>query len=142
MVKNFLKVLWWRFLVPRSERLLVSSATLLCKTQNISTLSMLVWYNTNIFFLRGFSLRYTYTACLICSVHQSRFYMFVGITFSFWSFIVSCCSLILLLPNVVSSEGLFRWKYFQICLVLGQFLCKYFLYCSGSACSDSPKSSG
>ena len=35
MVKTFLKVLWWQFLVPRSKHLLVSSATLLCKIQNI-----------------------------------------------------------------------------------------------------------
>ena len=49
-IKTFLKTLWWRFLVPRSEHLRVSSATLSCKTQNILTLSMLVHicYNTNI----------------------------------------------------------------------------------------------
>ena len=49
-IKTFLKTLWWRFLVPRSEHLLVSSATLSCKTQDILTLSMLVHicYNTNI----------------------------------------------------------------------------------------------
>ena len=41
MVKTFLKILWWQFLVSRSEYLLVSSATLSCKTQNILTLSML-----------------------------------------------------------------------------------------------------
>ena len=35
MVKTFLKILWWQFLVPRSKHLLVSSATLLCKIQNI-----------------------------------------------------------------------------------------------------------
>ena len=35
--------------------------------------------------------------------------MFLSITSSFWSFIVPRCSLILLLPNVVSSEGLFRY---------------------------------
>ena len=46
MVKTFLKILWWRFLVPHSEHLLVSSATLSCITQNILTLSMLVYYNT------------------------------------------------------------------------------------------------
>ena len=34
-VKTLLKIIWRRFLVLRSERLLVSSATLLCKTQNI-----------------------------------------------------------------------------------------------------------
>ena len=51
---NFLKILCWQFLVPRSERLLISSATLSCKT-NMSTFSMLVYFNTNGFFLRSFS---------------------------------------------------------------------------------------
>ena len=44
MVKTFLKILWLQFLVPHSEHLLVSSATLLCKTQNILTSSLLVYY--------------------------------------------------------------------------------------------------
>ena len=39
-IKTFLKTLWWRFLVPRSEHLLVSSATLSCKTQNILTINV------------------------------------------------------------------------------------------------------
>ena len=56
MVKNFLNILWWRFFVPHSEHVLVSRATLLCKTQNTFTLSLLVCYNTNSFFLRSFSL--------------------------------------------------------------------------------------
>ena len=42
MVKTFLKILWWQFLVPHPEHFLVSSATLLCMTQNILVLSMLV----------------------------------------------------------------------------------------------------
>ena len=50
MVKTFLKILWWRFLVPHSEHLLVSSATLSCVMQNILTLSMLVYYNANSFY--------------------------------------------------------------------------------------------
>ena len=50
--------------VPRSERLVVSSAALLCKTWNISTLSMLGYCN-NSFFLRSSSLMH----CLACSVH-------------------------------------------------------------------------
>ena len=41
-----LEILWWRFLVPRSEHLLVSSATLSCKTQyfdfvNVSILTII-----------------------------------------------------------------------------------------------------
>ena len=62
MVKTFLKILWWRFLVPHSEHLLVSSATLSCMTQNILTLSMLVYYNTNSFFL-SFSLMHLLLVC-------------------------------------------------------------------------------
>ena len=107
MVKTFLKILWWRFLVPHSEHLLVSSATLSCMTQNILTLSMLVYYNTNSFFL-SFSLMHLLLVCSssliikVLSNNQSFKWN------SFWSFIVSCCSLILLLPNIVSSEELFR----------------------------------
>ena len=68
LVLKPLKILWWRFLVPRSEHLLVSSATLSCKTQNIFTLSMLVplYYNTNSFFIRSFSLC---TDCWSVPVH-------------------------------------------------------------------------
>ena len=40
--------------VPHSEYLLVSSATLSCMTQIILTLSMLIYCNTNSFFLRSF----------------------------------------------------------------------------------------
>ena len=69
MVKTFLKILWWRFLVTHSERLFVSNATSLCKTKNILTLSMLVYFNTNSFLLRSFSLMH----CLVCPVHYSRY---------------------------------------------------------------------
>ena len=62
MVKAFLKILWWPFLVPRSEHL-VSSATLSSKTQIILTLSMLVYYNTNSFFLRSFSRMHWLLVC-------------------------------------------------------------------------------
>ena len=51
MVQTFLKILWRWILVPRSERH-VSSA-LLSKTWNISSLSIIVYYNTNSFFLRS-----------------------------------------------------------------------------------------
>ena len=56
---------WRRFLVPRSGHLFVSSATLSCKTKNILTLSILLYYNTNGFFLRSFSLM----LALVCSLH-------------------------------------------------------------------------
>ena len=42
MVQTFLKKFWWQFLVPRSELLLISSATLSCKTCNISNFSVLL----------------------------------------------------------------------------------------------------
>ena len=56
MVQTLLKIIWWWFLVPLSERLLNSSAALLCKTWKISTFSMSVCYNTNAFFLKSFLL--------------------------------------------------------------------------------------
>ena len=56
MVQTFLKMIWWRFFVPRSERLLISSATLSSETWNISASSVLVYCYTNNFFLRSFSL--------------------------------------------------------------------------------------
>ena len=55
IVKPFLNLLWQQ-VFPHSEHLLFSSATLLCKAQNILTLTMIVYYNTNFFFLRSFSL--------------------------------------------------------------------------------------
>ena len=62
--------------------------------------------------------------------------VFLSITSSFWSFIVPCCSLILLLPNIVSSEGLFRYgtsiSDFQICLVLGSPHKHFLFYCFSS----------
>ena len=64
MVKTFPEILLRQFLFPRSEHLLVSSATFLCKTQNILTLSMIVDYNLNSFFLRSLSLLCTDTVGL------------------------------------------------------------------------------
>ena len=57
MVQTFLKILWWQLLVPHSECFLISSATLSCKTWNVSTFSI-VYYNTNTFFLRCFWLKH------------------------------------------------------------------------------------
>ena len=62
MVKTFLKILWWRFLVPQSEHLLGSSAISSCMTQNVLTLPMLVYYNINNFFL-SFSLMHLPLLC-------------------------------------------------------------------------------
>ena len=63
MVKTFLKIPWRRFFVPRSDYLLVSSAALPCKTQNVLIFSMLVHYNTNSFFWQ-ISHSYAFPACL------------------------------------------------------------------------------
>ena len=82
MVKTFLKILWWRFLVPHSEHLLVSSATLSCMTQNILTLPMLVYYNTNSFFLRHFSLMFL-TFVLLLNFITSK-YSFFRIIIQVW----------------------------------------------------------
>ena len=54
MVQTFFKIIWRQFLATHSERLILSSASLLCKTWNVSALSMLVYYNTNSCFLRSF----------------------------------------------------------------------------------------
>ena len=40
---------------------------------------------------------------------QLRFKVFLTTTSSFWSFILSCCSLILFLPSIASSGGLIRY---------------------------------
>ena len=58
-----------------------------------------------------------------------------------------CCFLIGLLPNIAYLEGLSRHGNSisrKICLRLGQFLGKHFVYlhCSGSACSDCNECSG
>ena len=54
------------FFVLRSEHLLFSSVSLMCKTQNILTLPMLVYCNRNSFSLRSFSFMHW---LLVCSVY-------------------------------------------------------------------------
>ena len=66
MANTFLKILWWRFLVPRSEHLLVNSQSYRVRHKIFWALSMLVYYNTNSFFLRSFSLMH-WLLVLICS---------------------------------------------------------------------------
>ena len=136
MVQTFLKTLWWRFLASRWECLIVSSATLLHKTWNISTLSMLVY--TNNFFLRSVSLMPGLFSSLIKVLSVSKH------TF----FILEFHCFMLLINFVTSKYSFFRkiiyiwYQYFQICLVLGHFPCKHFLYCSDSAFSDYTEGSG
>ena len=93
---------------PRTKFLLISNATCMWKTRNILTLSMLVYYNKASIFLSEKFLTYALPGLfsslikdLIVSEH---------ILSSFWSCIISCCFLILLLPNIVSSKGLFRFR--------------------------------
>ena len=74
MVKTFLEIIWWRFLVPHSEHLLASNATLSCMTQNVLALPMLVYYDTNSFILRRFSHIHSLLVCsssLIIKVFRS-----------------------------------------------------------------------
>ena len=54
--------------VPHSEHFLVSSATLPGMTQSILTLSILVYYNTNSFFLRSFWLMHLLLVCSSSSI--------------------------------------------------------------------------
>ena len=92
--KPFKKFFGDNFLFP--AHIVISSATLSCKTGNIWTLSVLVQYNTNSFSLRTFSpIRGSvqFITALKC---------FRAIPSSFWSFIVSSWSLVLLLPNIAS----------------------------------------
>ena len=135
MVKTFLKIqLWWRFLVPHSEHLLVSSATLSCMIQNILTLAMSVYYITNSAFL-SFSMHALrgITAVLFQFINNQGFK-----SNSFWSFIVSCCSLMLLLSNIVSSEELFRYTsisgYTSLASWFFVVFSKHFFCCSSPAC--------
>ena len=86
VIKPFWKLFGDDFLFP-GQNISLSRATLSCKTQNILTLSMLVYYNKNSFLCND---------CCWCVPSSSLI-----------SFIY--CSLISLLPNIVSSEELFRY---------------------------------
>ena len=73
MAKTFLKIFWWRFLVPRSEHHLVNSASYRVRHKIFWTLSMLVYYNTNSFFLRSFSLMNWLLVCSIQFINNQGF---------------------------------------------------------------------
>ena len=94
MVKTFLKILWWRFLVPRSNCLLVSSTTLSCKTQNIVTLSMLVLIQIA-FFLRSISY------ALLSGLFNSVIKIFIASQRNFFIFEFHCFVLLL---NFITSN--------------------------------------
>ena len=147
MIKTFPKILWCQFLVPYSEHLLVSNATLLwlcalyfdfggggggwewgiLKRQNSLSMTKVIcrWPLMQIAFF--------WEVSNLCTVRLTVLFnslikvlSVLSVTCSFWSFIVPCFSLILLLPSIVSSERLFRYgtsiSHFQIYLVLGSFL--------------------
>ena len=91
---------------------------ILFRTQNVSSLTVELYTLRQKIFQLG-QCKYTViqiaffwdishlSAGLFCSV--IKVLSFLGITSLFWSFIVSCCSLILLLPNIACFEGLFRY---------------------------------
>ena len=91
MVKRFLKILWWWFLVPRSEHLLVSSETLLCKTENILTLSISVYYNTNSFFLISFLLMHWWLLACSSSMRSRETHNALQLPVFFFSFFSFTC---------------------------------------------------
>ena len=80
------------------------NTTLSRKTWNTSTFSMLVYYNTNSFFL---VLKVSHLCTGLFS-SLSRFQVFLSITSSFSSFIVSYCSSIWVPSNIASSDRLSR----------------------------------
>ena len=111
MVKTSLKILWRWFLVALSEHLSLLAVQLYHVRQTIFWLCQCLYrppyYNTNSFFQRSFS-HFIMHWWLLDGLFQ--FINNQGFKWtSFWSFIVSCCFLILLLPNIVSSEELFRY---------------------------------
>ena len=65
MVKTFLKIIWWRFLVPCSELLLVNSVYLSCKYEIFQLYQCYYAIVQTVFFLRSISLMHW----LVCSVH-------------------------------------------------------------------------
>ena len=117
MVKTSLKILWRWFLVALSEHLSLLAVQLYHVRQTIFWLCQCLYrppyYNTNSFFQRSFS-HFIMHWWLLDGLFQ--FINNQGFKWtSFWSFIVSCCSLILVLPNIVSSEELFSvWKLFGV----------------------------
>ena len=140
MVKTFLKILGWRFLfLARSEHLLVSSVTLSCKTQYILTLSMLVYYKLNSFFLRNIR-TYALPGCLVCSPRFSAFLSYNFFILKFYCF--------MLLLNFITSKYRFFRRYLGMVSVFPdtssywqQLPHTHFLYCSSSACSDCTEGS-
>ena len=78
---------------------------------------MLVYYNTNTFFEMS-----SFWPSLFSSL--IKFLVFLSITFSFRSFIVSFCPLNLLHPDIDSPKGLFMYgisRYVYLCMKFQKF---------------------
>ena len=92
-------------IVSRPEHLLVSSSTLSCKTKCFNFFNVMIKIYSFCLILNDVSHE------LLCPVYYQGFTWFCGsiLTSSFWNFVVSCYSLIWLLSDIVSSEGLSRY---------------------------------
>ena len=142
MVQTFLKTLLRRFIVSRSELLFISSAISSCRIRNLSTFSMLVCYNAKKLFSEKF-FTHAYSGLFTSLIKVWKVFQFL-MTSSFWSFIVWCSSLILLIPNITPSKELFRYatsisRYTPSLVLDDQLSRQHVLYCSGSAYSDCTK---
>ena len=98
--KNYLV----RFFLFLAQNVFSLAVQLYRVRENVSTFSVLVCYNTNSFFLRSFSFMHW----SVQFIRSKFFYISVFVSL-LWGFIVSCSSLILLLPNIASLDGLFRY---------------------------------
>ena len=84
MVKTFPKIIWWQFVVPHSEHLLVSSATL--------SMLLVFWEISDL------------CSCLVCSVHLIKVLSVFEHNFFIWK--IHC--LTLLLNFITSKYSFFR----------------------------------
>ena len=100
MVKTFLKILYFGddFYLSVQNISLLAVQLYRIRHKLFWLFPCLVYYNTYSFCLRGFSLRYALTDGLLSSLIKVLSVQ-LSITSSFWTFIVPCFSLILLLPN-------------------------------------------
>ena len=88
-------------------------------------------------------LTYVYSGLFTSLIKVWKVFQFL-MTSSFWSFIVWCSSLILLIPNITPSKELFRYatsisRYTPSLVLDDQLSRQHVLNCSGSAYSDCTK---
>ena len=126
----FLKILWLRCLFPCSEHLLVSSATLSCKKQNILTLSMLPLFSVSHLCIACWSVKFIKQGFKFLAEHTVfilKFYFFM-LLLNFITFKYSFFRSIIMTP-------VFPARYVQ--LVLDSFLIIISSsYCHRTDCSD------